>query len=339
MLKISGSRVLVLGDIHADDTFQGRHYNYWENVVEVSNRIINIVEEEKPDLVIIAGDLVGVKRGVSTIKDRNALLYLAKFLMSLPNCVVLKGNHDYNEVSDYEFLSEMCAFKSTSQIGGVVEFTHPLAETPCYFHCIDYGQENELITIYENAYNIGIGHNEFFVEGQEQQYHGEHAIELRSKRNFFGLDMLLSGHIHTPSINFIPFSFQDGFESAFLNLGCPTRPSHGELYDQVWYVAFDFNKVEGTNLCELGYRTEVFKLRLYTEIFRPKSDFIEEVQSDEAEDPFTGVQKGKLEEIIGSMVTTNMGSDDFLAQVDRVLLVDDDVKNMAKKYLIRGMNV
>lgn len=321
--------------MHFDDMFQGRHIDYWENVMEVVSRVQDIMLDEKPDFVIIAGDLVGVRRGQATLKNRNALLYLAQFLKSLPNCIVLKGNHDYAEVSDYEFLSELGVFRSTKQIRGVIEFTNPESNIPCYIHCVDYGQENDHIEIYKDAYNIGVMHNEFYVAGKEQQFNSQGAIELSSKKNFFGLDMILSGHIHTPTQGMINFKFQDNYDSGFINLGCPTRPSHGELYNQVWYVVLEYDKLEGRNETDLGFRQEAFNLRPHEEVFRP-DEFLEDHEDDI--DDFTGIQKGKLEEILGNMVTTNMGSDDFFKQIDAITLVSDDAKDTAKRYLRKAMN-
>ncbi|MGF2715648.1 metallophosphoesterase [Bacillus cereus] len=339
MKRISGMKAIVFGDPHADEEFQGRHINYWENFMEVSDRISKVVEIEKPDIVFIAGDLVGVRRGKSAIKDKNALLYLAKWLKSLPNVVVLRGNHDYNEISDYEFLSELRVFTSSKQTENMVEFTHPNAEVPCFFHLVDYGQENEKIEIQANAYNIGIMHNEFFVAGQEQQFHGEGAIELTSKKNFFGLDMVVSGHIHTPTNGMINFSFQDGFESAFANLGCPTRPGHGELYDQVWYMVWEYQQTEGSNVTDMRFRQEPFALKPYTEIFRPNDDFIEGVQDKELIDDYTGIQKGKLEEILSSLATSNMGNEDFFKQIDNLQVVaTPESREVAKQYLEMALN-
>jgi predicted phosphodiesterase len=338
LYRISGKRGLILGDLHFDDQFQGRHVSYWENVIETIQRIQKVMDDEKPDFVILAGDLIGVRRGVSTIKDRNALLFVAEFLRSLPNPIVIKGNHDYNEVSDYDFLSKLGVFKSTKQIGGVVEFSHPSASKPCYIHCVDYGQENEKIEIVSSAYNIGVMHNEFYVAGKEQQVHSQGAIELTSKANFFGLDMILSGHIHMPTRGMIDFSFQNNFDSAFVNLGCPTRPSHGELYDQVWYIVIEYEPIDGTETWDLGFRQEPLMLRPYTEVFRPDSDYLDELTDPERVDEFTGIQRGKLEEILGNMVTTNMGSDDFFRQIDVINLVSDEVKDLAKSYLRKAMN-
>ncbi|MEC2463567.1 metallophosphoesterase [Bacillus cereus] len=339
MLRISGQKLMVFGDPHADEKFQGRHINYWENFMEVADRISAIVHQEKPDIVVIAGDLVGVRRGVSTLQDKNALLFLAKWLLSLPNAVVLRGNHDYNETSDYEFLSELGVFKASKQIENMIEFTHPEAETPCFVHLVDYGQENELLDIQSNAYNIGIMHNEFYVKGKEQQFHGETAIELTTKKNFYGLDMIMSGHIHTPTQgDMIDFTFQDGFESGFLNLGCPSRPGHGELYDQVWYMVLEYRQRDGSNITDMRYRQEPFALKPYTEIFRPNDDFIESIQDKELLDDHSGIQKGRLEEILSSIATTNLGSDDFFRQIDCIQVASEEAREIAKKYLSMALN-
>ena len=338
MLKISGQKVLFFGDLHYDDGFQGRHHNYWVNLIDVTERIENVVEFEKPDMVVLAGDLFGVRRGVSTLKDRNALLFVANFLKSLPNCIIVKGNHDYAEASDYEFLSSLGVFRSTKQIRNVIQFTNPNADKPCFIHLVDYGQENEKLDIVEDSYNVGVMHNEFFVKGKEQQYHSQSAIELSSKRNFFGLDLIFSGHIHTPSQGVIDFNFQDGYDSGFINLGCPSRPGHGELYDHVWYTALEYEPVEGTNEWSFGFRQEVLNLKPYVEIFRPSEDYLEGDEEDVDVDDFTGLQKQKLEEILSTMVTTNMGNDDFFSQVDAITLVSDDVKEVAKSYLRKAMN-
>lgn len=337
LFKISGKRGLVFGDIHYDDGFVGRHHNYWENLIDVTNRIQNVIEEEKPDFVVFVGDLIGVRRGVSTLKDRNALLFVAKFLQSITNCIVVKGNHDYSETSDYEFLSSLGIFKSSRQIGNTIEFTNPHASTPCYIHCVDYGQENEALQIKEGAHNIGIMHNEFYVKGKEQQMYSQSAIELSSKRNFFGLDIILSGHIHTPTNGMIDFNFQDGFDSAFANIGCPSRPSYGELYNHVWYIALEYTSDGDSKDWELGFRQEVLHLKPYEEIFRPDEDYLES-REDEDIDEFTGLQKEKLEDILSTMVTTNMGSDDFFSQVDSITVASDEAKGLAKSYLKRALN-
>ena len=335
MLKVIGKKIVKIGDLHYDDVYQGRHVSYWENVMDVTERIRAVIATEKPDLVIYMGDLIGVRRGVATLRDRNALLYLIKFLKEHPNVVVLKGNHDYGEVSDYEFLAEIGAFKSSRQINNIVELSHPNASKPVYVHCIDYGQEYEPITIQENGYNVGAVHNEFYVQGKEFAITSKGAIELTTMKNFFGLDLIASGHIHEPSA-LIDFNFQDGFDSAFVNLGCPTRPKHNEMYDHTWYLVLEFQEAE-EGVLDLGFRLEALTLKPYNQVFRPKEDFLEELEEDDMDD-FTGVQKGKLAEILGSLVTTNMGSDDFFSQIDNILVASPESKDMAKQYLRKAMN-
>ena len=336
MLQITGLKVVAIGDLHFDDVYQGRHISYWENVIDVTERIRAIIATEKPDVVLYVGDLIGVRRGVATLRDRNALLYLIQFLKEHPNVVILKGNHDYGEVSDYEFLAQIGVFKSSKQINNVIELTHPRAIKPVYIHCIDYGQEYEPIQIREDAYNIGAVHNEFYVNGKEFAINSKGAIELSSMKNFFGLDLIASGHIHEPSA-LIDFNFQDGFDSAFVNLGCPTRPKHNEMYNHTWYLVLEFQPTEGTESYDLGMRLEALNLKAYHEVFRPKEDFLEE-QEDEDLDEFSGIQKGRLAEILGSLVTTNMGSDDFFAQIDSIPIASPQSKDMAKQYLRKAMN-
>lgn len=338
MLKVVGKKTLVFGDIHADDKFQGRHFNYWENFMETTDRILAVVKEEKPDLVILLGDLVGVRRGVATLTHRTTLLYLAKFLQALcEEVVILKGNHDYQESSDYEFLADMGVFKSSKQVNNIIEFTYPNIDKPTYLHCVDYGQEHEKVDIQEDAYNILLGHNEFYVTGKEQQYHTQMAIELSSKTNFFGADLVLSGHIHTPTQGMVDFVFHNGHDSGFINVGCPTRPSAGEIYDSVWYIALEYEQIENSDSYSLGFRQEVLNLKPHTEVFRPKEDFLEENEADI--DEYTGIQKGKLEEILGNLVTSNMGSEDFFEQVDSIMLAPPEARDMAKKYLSKALNM
>lgn len=277
-VNTTAKNILIFGDIHADDVFEGKHKNYAENTITVFKSILKKTAERKPDIVFLMGDLVGVRPGRSKVRTRIYLQALIGFIRALgPEVVILKGNHDYAEDSDYDFLNGIGVFTSPSNLGHTYDInTTGNKEDTLRFHLRDFGKENMKLELDTNkdGINIVLAHNEFYIEGAEYRRRSEGAFELTKHTPFYGADVILSGHIHQPSPHIEDFNTLTGVQTAFVNLGCPTRPSSAENYNEVWLIEFKYE--EGN----WHFNPEPFELEPASNVFLKQDTMFEEVKAE-----------------------------------------------------------
>lgn len=342
-------KVLVFGDTHFDDVFNGQHVDYQQSTLEVMEQIINIYKKEKPDAVILAGDLIGVATGRSKIKSRQYLKSVVQFLTVLGGrnrtLYVVKGNHDYNVESDYNFLSGIGVFNAPEEGDDVLYLNPDPEKSPdnqLFIHLRNYNQENNLLMNPEedskeyhqaksDGINVVVAHNDFFIKGQEEGYHNpDTAFELQAHSPFYGADIILSGHIHLPSLQTQTFKNPLGETVSFLNLGCPTRPSSSETYNKVWYTVLEFDEQDKT----WDYTPKIMELKDFREEFVNSDDLVASMQKLAGDDLAT--DKERLEEVLSLLRSDNLMSEDSIRQIDLITVASQQERDLAKEYIRRA---
>ena len=340
-------KVLVFGDTHFDDAFNGQHVDYQASTLEVMEQIIGIYQAEKPDAVVLAGDLIGVATGRSKIKSRRYLKSVVQFLSAIGGATdslyVVKGNHDYNVESDYNFLSDIGVFIAPTDDSDVL-YLKPddQPENQLFLHLRNYNQENKLLMNQEedakdylqaksDGVNVVVAHNDFYVKGQVEGYHDEDtAFELTQHSPFYGSDIVLTGHIHLPSLSTQSYKNTIGESCSFLNLGCPTRPSSTETYNKCWYVSLEYSEEEQM----WDYQPHVMELKDFREEFIMTDDLLKNMkkiaEKDVAED------KERLEEVLDLLRNDNLSVDDSLQQIDLITVASQEERDLAKSYINRA---
>lgn len=159
-------------------------------IQESFNDIVDLCEQEKIDLLLIAGDLFHTR---PTIQQLKSLDYQLRKL-TVTKTVIIAGNHDYIEENSpwerYEFESDTVLFPRDRATNAYIEDLNV---------CItgySYGREQYTERILEQlrpgrqgAYNILLGH------GGDKT----HMPFSKEKLARLGFDYIALGHIHKPA--------------------------------------------------------------------------------------------------------------------------------------------
>lgn len=333
---VYGGRVLLFGDLHISSSFSGQHRNYLLDCYEAMDRILDIVQKEKASAVILLGDLSGVNE--KNIKDRQVLMRFMMFLTMLNritegNVFAVKGNHDCGDFTDFDMFLGLGLIKNPKYINyyGKKPGSKKNEGLEVRFHLVNYGDEHrrlELANPDENASNVVLGHNEYYIDGVTNWYSAGGDVQLSNLDNFMGVSLVVAGHIHIPSDEILYTTLKDGSSIGLFYLGCPTRVA--ERYDECWYFTFQYENMEDEDW-STSYDAKPFGLKPASEAFFPKEDFVD--YSDENELAERVNNSEKLTEIVKEIMEGRITSGDLFRQIDVVPGVRPEVKDIAKRYL------
>lgn len=314
---VKGGKVMIVGDLHFSDVFTGRHKNYLENCCEVLGQLTKMIEERKPSVVVLEGDIIGWNE--TNIKSRQVFSMFCRTLKewnSIAKVVCVQGNHDTKGYPDYLFLKEFGLISNPEYF----DYCTPNGDLEVRFHIVNYGDEHRQLDIAENASNVVLGHNNYTINGVTTWYSAGDGIELNSLENFCGVDYVISGHIHNPSPDVYPAYMKDESTCNLIYPGCPTRPIREKnMYDAVWIVGLEYN---GTST---DLSLDIWELRPSEELF--DDNIIEDRdEDDEAE----LMRKQALQGVLSDLLTYRMAGGDPLAQIDNIPNASEEAKRVAK---------
>lgn len=338
MLTVKGNKLLVLGDRHIDDVYQGSHINYQENCYWCMDKTLEIVKEEQPDLYLETGDLIGVRNNIARLEDRIMLRRTAEFFEDLKaTCVVNTGNHDYfgnDHNNDYLLLSSLGYFYNPSMIadsnGKVVELVSDFEEdgkpVKVYVHFVPYGDEFIPLKPVKDCINIAITHNDFKV-GATSYTRNPDAIDLETHEPFFGMDVIINGHIHDPAPR-KTFKTVTGLDCTFLNLGSMARPKINENYDKVLYAVLEVRKGADGDV-EIYFADKVIDLKPASKIFKAKNSnsSVKDSLDEELED-------SGLESVFETLKDFNWQGVSMDKRIE-IMNIEPEVKEIIYSYLNR----
>lgn len=320
--EIDGGKVLVFGDLHLSAVYTGKHKNYTKECYYTMSKIEDIVEEEKPSAVFFLGDIIGVNE--RNIKDHQFLMRVILFFKKIDsvtcgNVYTVKGNHDIGDFSDFDLLVGLNLLKNPDYVDYVIN-----GELELRFHFVNYGHENRTLHLAgedDCASNIVLGHNDYYVNGVTTWYSSKGGVEVKKLGNMKGIEMILSGHIHEPSSEFIYESFDSDNTVGIFYLGSPSRTA--ERIEKCWYMSFEYIEDEGTT----GYNANEIKLLPVEESFFDEEEFITENDSEEVE------RTKALQDIISQIIDGRITTGNIYHQIDVVPGVNQNIKDIAKSYL------
>ena len=320
--KVSGGKILIFGDLHLSCSYEGQHKNYLLDCYTNMDRILEIVEEEKPKAVIFCGDLVGVKE--TNIKDRQFLMRVMMFFGQLNsitkgNVFSVKGNHDISDFSDFDFLLGMGYIKNPRYVD-----YYGADGIEIRFHFVNYGSERKKLQLCSES-NVVLGHADYYIEGVSNWYSARSGIELSQLSNFCGVDMVISGHIHQPSDEILHTTLKDGSSIGLFYPGSPSRTA--ERFDDCMYMLFEYD----TELKSTGYDAKLFGLKPADEVFYSKEEFIDNEDNSERQQRLERSQA--LTDIVKEIIDSRLTSGDIFHQIDVVPNASEKVKSIAKRYL------
>lgn len=318
---MKANKVLVLGDLHIDDANPPRFVDYWATCVDAMNRILKLKKEHEADLVILAGDFIGLRQSAK-FKDLRNFATVMKFLKMLDNVVIVKGNHDYADGSAFDVLHDLGLFKTSSDVGGQIMI--PTSLYKFNIMCVDYGKEEQDLPIDDEGVNVVVAHAHF--ENGFTNFAG--AFDLTNHYNWTDCNYVLTGHIHLPTEQVDPITTSRG-SCQHLNLGSLCRTTKADRYDQVNYVVMSN---EGDQL-----HLDINKLDLipYDEVFAKTTKSLDDLVDDVLGGDVVQQRKEltNLLDLISTAGITYGGVDKF---IDEIPGVTKEVRTKAHEYLERA---
>lgn len=334
---VIGGKLLVVGDLHISDVYKGRHRNYVETCMRALQKITQQVEDSEAKTLVITGDLVGVSE--RNIRNREVLSVLCKWFKAFHDngvrVIVVRGNHDFGDYPDFQFLVDLGLVETSQTLGGYFDyFGFSGQECPeIRFHLIDYGMENRKLDIREgNTTNIAITHNNFTIQGVTNWYQMHDGIELASQSNFAGVYMVVNGHIHVPSPELVFTDAVWGQPVGLFVLGCPTRPAF-EKYTSCWYMEFAYSDAEKST----SFNAIPFELVPLEEEYEMDEEYLEDRQMTESEEE-EEERKRNLQEVFADIMSCRISGGDLVEQIRRIPNASDMAKDTAIKYLQTAMS-
>jgi len=326
--EVKDGKILIFGDMHFSSSYEGQHINYTLDCYRNMERILELVTKEKPKAVFFLGDLVGVNE--RNLKDHQFLMRVMMFFAKLNsackgNVYSVKGNHEMGDFSTFDLLTGLNYVKNPTFVDYYGKDSKEVR-----FHFVNYGDERLALEIEESEdySNIVLGHAEYFIDGVTNWYSAKQGIEVKTLKNFQGVELIFSGHIHTPSDEVLYSNLPNGDPIGLFYPGSPSRTS--ERFNDCWYVAFDYSKDNMSTI----YNAELFGLPSAEDIFYPKENF----EIDENELTIEERQNRALDDIVDEVLNCRIDTGDLFAQID-LLPSSLDVKDMAKKYLRQAMEI
>ena len=334
---IVGGKIMFIGDLHISDVFTGKHKDYLTNCFGILGRLTKEINLKKPSLIVLLGDIIGWTE--TNIKDRQVLSMFCKLLKEwreIAPIYAVRGNHDTKGYPDFLFLNELGLITTSDQIGDHFDYYgYEGQEMPeIRFHIVDYNDENKVLDylVNDNTSNIVLGHNNYTIDGVTNWYQSHDGKEINMLKNFSNVDMIISGHIHTPSPEIYSTQLSSGKMCMLLYPGCPTRPiKERNLYTNCWLVYISYN---ATNK-RTDIDTEKFELPPLSEIFFEDDAILNDKTEEEVQNE---IRKDALAEIIADTMKYRITAGDPMEQVDNIPNASDEAKSLAKDYLQLAFN-
>lgn len=316
--------VLIFGDLHLSDKHSGRHKNYLATCFDMMSRINDTIDDVQPSHVVFLGDLVGVRE--KNISSREVLLEIYAFFKSIyeklnGNLYVVRGNHDYGQFPEFQFLAGLGCFKTADYF----DFDNFVR-----LHLVDYGCESRELSLldHEQYMNVVLAHNNFIVPGETTWYASHEGLTLSDQKQWRGVSMVISGHIHNPSPNIVSATLDNGDEIQLFYAGCGTRPTwDSNLWDYTWAVRIFKDTTE-----DYSWDTVEIKLPPLDEVFNLK-DYLDDVEEDDLAD---NLRKEELGEVLQEIIKYNILTGDPVAQIRALPNTKSDVVDIAVSYVERA---
>lgn len=328
---ITSDKVLVFGDPHLSAVYSGTHRDYQENCRRVMIQFLDHVRSAQEGghtvAVIFLGDVFGVKE--RNIRDHGFLAEVIMFFKQLNllcqnNVFSVRGNHDFGSGGSYP---DFALFEVMGYIRNPlwIDYKPSNEDRQLRFHLVNFGAEDRKLAMAHeepgsDVSDIILAHNDFKIDGLTAWYGGD-SIDLKRQVNFSGADLLIVGHIHTPTEGFLPCTIANGADIQMFYPGCPTRVS--ERYDDCYYVIFEMDGAGAT------YTSPKFGLWSAEEEFFPKTELPEEARLEEMA---AKERNARLEELVSSMQENQIFGGDLVHQITNYPQFTEESKQVALDY-------
>lgn len=316
-------KLIHLSDLHLGKIVNG--FSMLEDQRYILTKIINVIDDEKPDAVLIAGDVYD-----RSVPSAEAVTLFDDFLNRLASrnleTFVISGNHDSAERISFAsrlidksgvhfspiFRGEITPYTLTDDFGSVNFYMLPFVKPAVVAEI--YPDEKEKIKTYTDAVRVIFNHLDLdltmrnvlithqFVTGatrsdsEEKSLGGADNVDTEV---FYDFDYVALGHIHRP---------QNIVQNKIRYSGSPLKYSFSEM---------DYEK--SVTIIELGKKNEVM---VRTAPLTPEKDLQE--------------LRGSFDELVSRDFYEKLKTDDYF----RIVLTDeDDILNAMDKLRVIYPNI
>jgi uncharacterized protein len=170
--ELDGLRIAHLSDFHLGLPSRG---------TRAVRRAVDWVQERQPDLTMISGDLVSLRRGEPLLRE---------LLGRLPNCYAVLGNHDY-AVSKDPFSQAVC-----------LDDLRPARLLADDAETIELrGRKVQVVGVDPRSYRVGLARPERFADPDaELRILLCHFPQVVDRLDPGVFDLVLAGHLHAGQI-------------------------------------------------------------------------------------------------------------------------------------------
>lgn len=334
-------KVLIMGDTHFSEVFVGSHKNYLAENIWLMKDILKKVGTDTTGLIFL-GDVFGVReqRIKSLVYRSNLLTFFKRLKMQLErnnakmgygrdNALLssVKGNHDHSgvdNITEFEFFIEQGMFDNPRYVD--LENQEGLKTR---LHFVNYGDEKKTLEIAEKGgvSNVILGHGEYIIKDKTNWFqYGANAVNIADMENYWGIDLIISGHIHTPSQQFDSTVMANNEVIKLFYPGSPSRVS--ERVEDVYYVEMMVNSIG-----DVEVEVKDFGLPPVAKVFLDKDELVGDLGVGvETSEDFNNRNR-KLKEILDEIISSRISQGNLLEQVDKIPSVSEVARNRAKQYL------
>lgn len=309
-------KMIVYSDPHLSSNKHGSHRDYPNESLECFKKMVDVVEEVRPELIVGLGDLTFGR--FNSIEYRLEVEEQLRRISDVGTHVMLKGNHDERTdgMTEYDYYLIRNAFL-------------PAQEITINGFLIQMFNWGEPISIKDET-SIVMVHDYVRYTDTKLPMYGNKYINLDNINIPNSLEYIIAGHIHGQHM----FGRGQFNEKPIVHyMGCNARPSyiHGNMQEkgQVVLVTFE-NKELGDSETKITYEIIDIPLLSLDESFN-----LDEIASKD----FAKMEKANRVDLSGIVEELNnhervSGDPDMI--VDS-LTVDDKYKNKAKEYLSKAL--
>ena len=318
-------RAGFIGDLHFTDRQVGKYEDYFAMCQEIGARISDTIIAEGLTHLFIGGDIVGVSSGDNTMKTHTARLWLIQLFAQWSqllngNLYTIRGNHDGGaSTCDFDLL-----------IGSMLVKHCDMVDVGAYrIHMFDYGADDKVPNIDSEKINVALMHSHFTVENKTNFIPFQGGVELSDMANLKDCDIVVCGHIHNPSLGYIPTNIQ-GNDVMLIYPGCPTRAKASDNWDKTSMLVLETNEENGEIVTEQ---------KIVTFNLQPKAELLKETIADgtiqgidENEENITNIED--LERILNDLNNFQIGgTGSYKEQLERLAGLNKPAADLAMKYI------
>ena len=317
------ARIAIYGDIHLCSKNYGGHRDYPNESLRYFTKITEIAEENQVTHIIGCGDLTFGRFNTLEYRLEVEKLLTRQYQLTNGNRYELQGNHDiasYGKTERDFYIDK-----------GWIKPSENLTIGNYNIMMVDYGKtDTTSINIIDSPeyVNIAIAHDYYKFKDTKLPNFGS-AIELDNYDKWYGLDLLICGHVHKQMVfkgNVI--KGDNKHELTVHYPGCATRPAFREgMMDKTGQVVLLTITEDG----KLLYDVKEFDLLTLDEAFNLEDRAAKKIKEQEKN------EKVDISDVVKQLDARNVSIGDPIDIISSMENVDDKFKSKAIDLLKRAM--